>query len=217
MVPAVLAADADSKLAVARDERSASSIGQPSRASHVTTRVSSRERMVEIVQLNFDAAWQFARRLGVRPNDIEDTVQQVFLVVAERLDTIEPGRERSFVFGITLRVVHKLRYTRATRPLVVGEPPEAVAPSPTPEDLAHRKSERERIERILGELPHRLREVFVLYELERLSVPETAELLRVAEGTVASRLSRARDEFRRLVRREETIRRAGSRRSEEER
>jgi len=65
-------------------------------------------------------------------------------------------------------------------------------------------------------MPHKLREVFVLYELERLSVPEVADLLGVPEGTVASRLSRARDEFRRLVRREDTIRRASSRRLEEE-
>jgi len=215
-VQSLVASDADAKLLSRREEHEVTSIGDPTRASHVAHSPSSRERMVEIVRLNFDAAWQFARRLGVRPNDIEDAVQQVFLIVAERLDAIEPGRERSFVFGITLRVVHKLRYARATRPLVAGEPLEAVDPSPTPEELAHRKSERERIERILGEMPHKLREVFVLYELERLSVPEVADLLGVPEGTVASRLSRARDEFRRLVRREDTIRRASSRRLEEE-
>jgi RNA polymerase sigma-70 factor (ECF subfamily) len=166
--------------------------------------------MVEIVRLNFDSVWQFARRLGVRANDVEDAVQQVFLVGAERLDDIEEGRERSFLFGVAVRVVHKLRYTSATRPLVVGDAPEAVDPSPNPEELAHQNRERERVERILEEMPLKLREVFVLYELERLSVREVAEVLQIAEGTAASRLNRARDEFRRMVRREDTVRRVTS-------
>lgn len=186
-------------------------------AAIVTTDSVAKDRMIEIVRLNFDAVWQFARRLGARSDDVEDAVQQAFLVAAERIDDIEPGRERSFLFGTTVRVVHKLRYTMATRPLVVGEAPESVDPSPNPEDLAHRKAERERVDRILGELPQKLREVFVLYELERLSVRETAALLELAEGTVASRLSRARDEFRRLVRRDDAARRAPSRNAEDER
>ena len=55
------------------------------------------------------------------------------------------------------------------------------------------------------------REVFVLFELEGLSSPEIAALLEIPLGTVASRLRRARAQFRTVVARlERVMRREGS-------
>jgi len=49
---------------------------------------------------------------------------------------------------------------------------------------------------VLDELPLEERAVFVLFELEELSVPEIAELCALKVGTAASRLRRAREAFR---------------------
>jgi hypothetical protein len=52
----------------------------------------------------------------------------------------------------------------------------------------------------LGELAPELRTVFVLFELEERTMAEIAELLQIPSGTVASRLRRAREQFRDRVR-----------------
>jgi RNA polymerase sigma-70 factor (ECF subfamily) len=57
------------------------------------------------------------------------------------------------------------------------------------------------MDRVLGEMPTKLREVFVLFELEELRVAEVAELLAMPIGTVGSRLRRARRDFRTRSRR----------------
>jgi RNA polymerase sigma-70 factor, ECF subfamily len=65
------------------------------------------------------------------------------------------------------------------------------------------------IERMLEKLSPALREALVLRHVMGHSVPESAELLGVSPNTVKDRLVRARDQLRRLVRREQTIDKAG--------
>jgi RNA polymerase sigma-70 factor (ECF subfamily) len=64
-----------------------------------------------------------------------------------------------------------------------------------------KRQARALLDEILEELPLPLRAVFVLYELEEMSVSEMANLLLLPRGTVASRLRRARAEFERVVKR----------------
>jgi len=49
---------------------------------------------------------------------------------------------------------------------------------------------------VLSNLPDKLREVFVLFELEEFSVREISNMLELPQGTVASRLRLARECFR---------------------
>jgi RNA polymerase sigma-70 factor (ECF subfamily) len=63
------------------------------------------------------------------------------------------------------------------------------------EQLVHRKHLRELLDHILDEMSDELREVFVLFELERLTRSELSDLLHLPAGTVASRLRRAREFF----------------------
>ncbi len=64
--------------------------------------------------------------------------------------------------------------------------------SPLPDELAETAETRQMIRREIGNLPGYLREIIVLRDLEGLSYHELAILLRLSEGTVKSRLSRAR-------------------------
>ena len=68
-----------------------------------------------------------------------------------------------------------------------------------PEELVEQKRARELLDRVLQQMPADSRTVFVLFELEALSSPEIAALIEVPVGTVASRLRRAREQFRQLV------------------
>jgi RNA polymerase sigma-70 factor (ECF subfamily) len=55
---------------------------------------------------------------------------------------------------------------------------------------------RELLDRVVGQMHSRHREVFVLHEFEEMPVSEVAAVLAISPGTAASRLRRARAEFR---------------------
>jgi RNA polymerase sigma-70 factor (ECF subfamily) len=128
----------------------------------------------------------------------EDAAQQVFLIVAERLDDVVPGRERAFAFGTALRVAQSLR-RRLGRERPSEGFDERASGGAAADELLDQKRARELLDRVLLEMPIESRSVFILFELERLSSPEIAQLLEVPLGTVASRLRRARELFKALV------------------
>lgn len=138
-----------------------------------------------------DLAWRTLRRLGVPRDLVDDSFQKVFLIVAERIDDIEPGSERSFIYGVTLRIART--YVRSRGREVLGfEPDQQATTQPGPEAALDRTRLIATCDRLLGLLDEDVREVFILHELEGLKGPEIAGLLDLPEGTVHSRLRRAR-------------------------
>jgi RNA polymerase sigma-70 factor (ECF subfamily) len=65
-------------------------------------------------------------------------------------------------------------------------------PRPSPEEQLAQREMRERLHRLVNSLPAILRDVVVLRELKELSIEETADTLALTNGTVQSRLARAR-------------------------
>src|SRR5262245_60763634 len=150
----------------------------------------------ELVVRHLDFVWRALRRFGVPSADVDDATQRVFLIANEKLDRIHAGSERSFLIGVAARVAsHARRSYHRREAAELGystSPPEA---SPDPEQLTQRREDRELLDRALDAMPAELRAVFVLFELEELSIDETAALLTLPRGTVASRLRRAREVF----------------------
>jgi DNA-directed RNA polymerase specialized sigma24 family protein len=72
-------------------------------------------RIETMVQLYFDVVWRSLRRLGVPDGAVDDAAQQVFLVAARKLDTIEPAGEKPYLLGIAVRVASDARRTQARR------------------------------------------------------------------------------------------------------
>jgi RNA polymerase sigma-70 factor (ECF subfamily) len=157
-------------------------------------------RLRELVDANFDFIWRSLRRLGVSPVDSDDGAQRVFLVASRRLEDIQSGRERAFLFSTACHVAREMRRAASRRPEALLEHAvegEAIADSaPDPEQCADRKQTRALLDDVLDGLPMEARTVFVLFEMEELNVPEIAALLDIPVGTVASRLRRARELFR---------------------
>lgn len=158
----------------------------------------SREVRIErLVGLHFDFVWQLLRRLGLSPSDADDAAQQVFMILARRLDDLEPGRERAFLYGTTRRVLSNLRRAvkrrSETDDVILGEASSGASP---PDELLAAARDRAFLDELLAALPDELRRVFVLAELEELAVPEIATLEGIPVGTAASRLRRARAVFR---------------------
>ena len=131
--------------------------------------------------------WRVVRRLGVPSAALEDIAQQVFVVAASKLGAIEQGRERAFLIGTAVRLSANHRRTAAARREQVEERMEVHASdAPTAEEL---------LDEVLDSLPHDLRTVLVLFELEELRLEDIANMLDIPRGTAASRLRRARATF----------------------
>jgi RNA polymerase sigma-70 factor (ECF subfamily) len=160
------------------------------------------QRLRGVMEGHLGFVWRTLRRLGVAEADLEDATQRVFLVVAQKLDGIEPDRERSFVFGTSLRVASHARRTRKRRREETFDvTPPQVDRAPNPEDaLVHRQA-LDQLGQILDGMPEALRMTFLLYELEQMSMIEIATMAQVPLGTVASRLRRAREHFHAEVQR----------------
>jgi RNA polymerase sigma-70 factor (ECF subfamily) len=154
-------------------------------------------RLERAVRADYRFIWRLLRRLGVPQSGAEDAAQQVFLIVAERLLDIAPGRERSFAFGTALRLSQSLR-RRRQRELPSDSVAERSSPQPGADELLDQQRAREQLTGVLSRMPLELRTVLILFELESMTSPEIAALLDIPLGTVASRLRRARALFRSL-------------------
>ncbi len=153
-------------------------------------------RLRALVDAQFDFVWRSLRRLGVPEAAVDDASQQVWLTVSRRLDSVEPGKERSFLFSVAMRVAANARRGIARRREDTTEAPDAIDPSPNPEDMLDHSRKRALVDEILSTMPLDLRAPFILFEVEELPAPEVAKVLGIPVGTVASRVRRAREHFR---------------------
>jgi RNA polymerase sigma-70 factor (ECF subfamily) len=155
--------------------------------------------------------WRVLRRLGLQPSDADDATQEVFCVMANRLADVTPKTVGSFLIGIALRVARDHKKSKWVRDGRLEDDMDCLHSPDDPERLLADKEAIEALDALLGELDHDAREVFTLSEIEELPRPQIASILGVAEGTIASRLARARQQFdAALARRQATIRRLES-------
>ncbi|MGZ3475899.1 MAG: RNA polymerase sigma factor, partial [Polyangiales bacterium] len=152
-------------------------------------------RLRDVFQTEWDFVWRLLRRLGIREASVDDAAQHVFLIFSRKIESVGLGKEHSFLFGTALRVAKDVREAQSRREARSSELGEIVDPDLDVEALVDRKRAREMLDRILDSMDFELRSVFVLYELERLTAREIADMLGIAQGTAASRLRRAREEF----------------------
>jgi RNA polymerase sigma-70 factor (ECF subfamily) len=157
-------------------------------------------RLRSMVDRYVDFVARVLRNAGTPDAEIDDEVQRTFITAARRLDDVRPGAEKGFLFKIALNLAAHARRTLARRREVLAEEaPERNETFPTPEQLTDQKRMRHLLDGVLDKMDESLRVVFVLYEFEEMNMSEIADVLEIPRGTVASRLRRARSEFRERV------------------
>lgn len=144
-------------------------------------------------------AARWARQLGGSDMDVEDVVQEVFLVVSRRLASFRgEARFSSWLFEITRKIVANHRRRQRWRFWRSGnEQSLACAPSSLPDPAAEleRRQAVAFFYRALDQLPEKYRTVLVLYEIEGLSTQSIADLCELNLSTVKVQLARARERF----------------------
>ncbi len=183
-------------------ERAAPMPGAADAAPVVAATAGADPRVRVLFDTHHDGVHRLLRRLGVGAAQVDDAVQDVFVVAARRIEEIREGAARAFLYGVAVRVAsHVHRQAKVRQQVDLEAIDELVAHDPSPEDALAERRARAILDVVLQRMPPDLREVFVLVEIEELEVREVAEMLRVPVGTAASRLRRARDEFTAAARR----------------
>jgi len=149
--------------------------------------------------------WRNLRRLGVSDRDVEDKLQEVFVVAhRHRLKFVDRGHgPRAWLFQIALRVASDARRHRRRHPVDpdggVAEERQSIEP---PQVAAlDKRQQLDLLDRALSTIDMGRRAVLVLHEIEQMTAPEIARALDVPLNTVYSRLRVARVELEQELRR----------------
>jgi len=134
------------------------------------------------------------RVLGVREQDLDDLLQEVFLVVYQRLhDYEERGSARAWLYSICTRVARaQRRRAWRRREEIRAELPEAAVEASQHQRVVDREALALGHE-LLERLPRDQRDVFWLYEVEEIPMAEIAQALGCPLQTAYSRLRKARE------------------------
>jgi RNA polymerase sigma-70 factor (ECF subfamily) len=158
------------------------------------------DRLRRVATAQVDFVWRCLRRFGVPAADADDAAQLVFLVAAHKLDEVPVEKERSFLFATAARVAANARRSLHRRKQAyenLAHVPED--PVMTQDQLADQLRARALLDQVMDSMPDDLRAVFVLFEIEEMSVYEIADAIGIPLGTVGSRLRRARKAFQDAV------------------
>jgi RNA polymerase sigma-70 factor, ECF subfamily len=146
-------------------------------------------------------AW-IGHGLGLDAHTCDDVAQETFLAAWRHLRTWDAARGsfRGWLFAIARNRARNL--ARRRRPRLLADPPEAAAASGgSIEPEAFR-----RLDAALADLPEAQRAAFLLAHVHGLPLAEVARLEDVPEGTVKSRVARARARLREVLERKEGAR-----------
>lgn len=131
--------------------------------------------------------WRLLRNMGVWPADVADVAQDVFVIVYRRLPEVEIRTSlRAWIYGICIRAAANYRRRSChTKERLFAEVPDRVCPVSDSADKLDLRA-------ALAALDEARRAVFVLYEIEELTMSEVAEALGCPLTTLYSRLYSAR-------------------------
>lgn len=145
--------------------------------------------------------FRFVSNMALHADDVEDVAQDVFLSAYRNLHRFDSrkGRLATWLFAIARNRVINVAQKRRAEP-EAGALDRAAAAGVSPSAELERRETFAALDAALAALPVAQRAVFVLAEIEGLSLAEVAEIEAVPVGTVKSRLSRAKEALRMALR-----------------
>jgi RNA polymerase sigma-70 factor (ECF subfamily) len=157
--------------------------------------------VARIYEVHAPFVWATLQRLGVRDADLEDVLQEVFVVVHQKVGTFDgSSKVTTWLFGIAMRVASAYRRRGFRRhETSVAETPEPEARQDSPEASYAAAQSRQRLDGLLDELDLDKRAVFVMFEIDEMPCEEIAQIVGVPVGTVYSRLHAARKDFQKAL------------------
>lgn len=153
---------------------------------------------------HLDALYNFAMYLTRKPPEADDLVQETYLRAFRFAHRFQPGTHlRAWLFQI-LRNTFLTFYRLREREVALAEDgvPDWDVPMfhDAPDDDSRAMDEHTDLERVMRRLPEEFRTVLLLAEVEGMPLEEVARVMACPVGTVKSRIFRAKDRLRGLLR-----------------
>ena len=146
------------------------------------------EKFVEFVKDNKNGMYRFAYGILKNEADAEDAVSEAIIKGYENLYKLRDP-EKIKVWMMTILSEAKKIYKK--KKIYI---PEEFLP-----EIAVEKEKDYALWDIVKSLPPNFSEIIILYYYEGFSTKEIASILKIAEGTVKSRLSRAREQLKEML------------------
>ncbi len=131
----------------------------------------------------------------------EDVTQDVFVRLITNRPVLEQGREKAWLLKVALNRCRDIWRGSWFKKVVLGHPAFEVFPAP---DEIGTAADRYALAEAVNRLRPEFKEVVLLFYYQGFSVTEIAAMLEIAEGTVSSRLSRARSKLQEELKGEES-------------
>ena len=132
----------------------------------------------------------------------EDVCQEVFIRLYTHGKTIEPGKEKAWLMRVTVNCCRDLWRGAWLRRVVLGTPTLDIIPAQ--DETIEQREEQAELMRAVHSLPAVFRETILLHYYQGLGIAEIAQMLNLPEGTISSRLSRARRKLEAILKEEAT-------------
>jgi RNA polymerase sigma factor (sigma-70 family) len=147
------------------------------------------DALAALVRRHAPMVWGVSSRLLYNHQDAEDAFQATFLVLVRKAAAVPRQAVANWLYGVARQTAVRLRATAAKR----GRRETQVVNMPEPGIRGQESSDLQSVvDEELGRLPDHYRGVLVLCDLESMTRREAARQLGIPEGSVASRLARAR-------------------------
>ena len=132
----------------------------------------------------------------------EDVCQDVFVKLYTRGEAIAPGREKAWLLRVKVNCCRDLWRSAWLKRVVLGAPTLDIMPAQ--EESIEQREEKAELMRAIQKLPAPFKETILLHYYQDMGISEIAQMLNLPEGTISSRLSRARKKLESLLKEGET-------------
>ena len=130
----------------------------------------------------------------------EDVTQDVFVKLITNRPELETGREKAWLLKVALNRCRDLWRSSWIKKVVLGHPGFECFPAP---DMIGRLADQQTLSEAVSRLKPEFKEVVLLFYYQGFTVTEISDMLQIAEGTVSSRLSRAREKLQKELKGDE--------------
>lgn len=153
----------------------------------------------QLYDSHFPFVERICRRLGTPDAELDDVVQETFVIAFKKLSAFSEGKLSTWLYRIAANVVSSRHRRRRIRTALFGLFTES-PPEPAVDRAYDAREAQAQVAAVLERMAPKKREVFALYELDGMSGEEIAERVGCKVDTVWSRLHYARADFERIAR-----------------
>ena len=126
----------------------------------------------------------------------EDVTQDVFVRLLQSAPELVEGKEKAWLLKVALNRCRDLWRAAWVKRVVLGSPAMELTPAP---DRMDERLERQELMQAIRRLPADFRDVILLHYYQGYGISEIAQIMKVPEGTISSRLSRGRKKLEEIL------------------